>query len=512
MRRPPVAAIVFGIALAIGLVVPIIAFAVFTRATIESDVSAVMRLERVAAARLTAAVVRQRLEGAVADLVRLVEQPEFRQAASRRDRDALGVQLAQFSSLRQFRSLGVVGPQGEMIAQTGFTFDPYFAPDVAARVSRLSPGSWAYFGREGAGEPFRNRLDFGAIVMPLPEGPERLGVYGVLVPALFTPALLPTPFPRGRSALVLNATGQAILLMDEFGSTIPKDIQFPGLRLTPSAGPDVDTIATLGGPPRLMARATVIPDDLEVYLLDTPEITLAAVRRLTDAVTVAAVVAAGIAVVVAIVLAALVGGLRRQRGEIARLAVSEERLRFARDLHDVLGRSLTLMAIKSDLAGRLLPGDTEAATREINEVQRVAREALRDVRQAVVGYRQPSLAVELAGARSALEEAGIACQLQQNVGNLPEQIDSLFAWAVREGVTNVIRHSGAAHCEIHLDRGEREVQVEIIDDGIGEAIGTSGQGLQGLRERATARGGIARAGPLPKRGFSLRIAVPLSPE
>jgi signal transduction histidine kinase len=511
MRRPPVAAIVFGIALAIGLVVPIIAFAVFTRATIESDVSAVMRLERVAAARLTAAVVRQRLEGAVADLVRLVEQAEFRQAAGRRDRDALGALLAQFSSLRQFRSLGVVGPQGEVIAQTGFTFDPYFAPDVAARVSRLSPGSWAYFARQGAAEPFKTRLDVGAIVMPLPDGPERLGVYGVLAPGLFTPALLPTPLPRGRSALVLNASGQAILLMDEFGSTVPKDVQLSELQQTPSAGPNVDTTAALGAV-RLMARASVIPDVLEVYLLDAPETTLAAVRRLTDAVTVAAVVAAGIAVVIAIVLAMLVGRLRRQRGEIARLAVGEERLRFARDLHDVLGRSLTLMALKSDLASRLLPIDSEAATREITEVQRVAREALRDVRQAVVGYRQPSLAVELAGARSALEGAGIACQLQQNVGTLPEQIDSLFAWAVREGVTNVIRHSGAAHCEIHVDRGERQVQVEIIDDGIGETIGTSGQGLQGLKERATARGGIAWAGPLPKRGFSLRIAVPLSLE
>jgi two-component system sensor histidine kinase DesK len=298
--------------------------------------------------------------------------------------------------------------------------------------------------------------------------------------------------------------------MDALGVIDTSKVEIPGLQQALSTDADTET-TTIGGEARLVVHAPVLPGALELYLLDTPAIALAAARRLTDAVTLGAGVAAAIAVVVAIVLAMLVSGLRRQRGEIARLAVSEERLRFARDLHDTLGRSFTLIAIKSELATRLLPGDGAAAAREIKDVQRVAREALRDVRQAVVGYRQPSLAVELAGAQSALEEAGIECHVQRNVVDLSEEIDSLFAWAVREGVTNVIRHSRAARCDIRLSRGEREVQVEVMDDGIGEASGSSGQGLQGLKERAIARGGIARAGPLPDKGFSLRVAVPLSP-
>jgi signal transduction histidine kinase len=514
MRRPPVAAVVFGVALAIGLVVPIVAFAFYTRATIESDVSAVLRRERIAAAQLAAAVVRQRFESAAAALMGLAAQPDFREAASRRDRQALDALLLHFYSPRQFPDLGVVSAQGEIVAQSWWgASDASFSPAVAASVSSVGPESpWAYLGRE-ARTPSPDKPDWagGTIVVPLTVGSERLAVYGVLAQQLFTPTLLPTPLPRGRSALVLNTSGRVILLMDEFGSTASKEPAISGLHQALPAGTQVET-ATLGGEQRLVVRATVFSGALELYLLDTPAIALAAVRRLKDPVTVGASLAAAFAVVVAIVLAMLVSRLRRQRGEIARLAVSEERLRFARDLHDVLGRSFTLIALKSELATRLLPGDREAATREITDVQLVAREALRDVRQAVVGYRQPSLAVELSGARSALEGVGIECHILQDVGNLPEQIDSLFAWAVREGVTNVIRHSGAAHCEIRLSRGEREVQVEVLDDGTGEAVGTSGQGLQGLKERAMARGGNARAVPLPEKGFSLRIAVPLSPK
>ena len=203
--------------------------------------------------------------------------------------------------------------------------------------------------------------------------------------------------------------------------------------------------------------------------------------------------------------------LRHARDEIARLAVDEERLRFARDLHDLLGHTLSLIAIKSELAGRLLPTDMAGAAREIADVERVARDSLRDVREAVAGYRQPRLAAELAGARSALESAGIAVHVDEIAGALPEPVDAVLAWAVREGVTNVIRHSDATRCEIRVSRGDRDAEVEVTDDGRGADAGAIGEGLRGLAERARARGGLAESGPLPGRGFRVRISVPLAP-
>jgi two-component system sensor histidine kinase DesK len=242
--------------------------------------------------------------------------------------------------------------------------------------------------------------------------------------------------------------------------------------------------------------------------LDDPAVAQAGERRLTDQVTQGAGVAATVAAVFAVVLGVVVGRLRRQRTELARLAISEERLRFARDLHDLLGRGLSLIAIKSELAVRLVTGNA-AATKEMADVERVARQALRDVRQAVDGYRQPRLATELAGARRALAAAGIECHVDQAGGDLPDGIDALFAWTIREGVTNVIRHSGAGRCEIRVSRTERDAQVEVTDDGAPAGSGAAGYGLVGLKERAAARGGVAEAGPLPVTGFRLHIAVPL---
>lgn len=145
---------------------------------------------------------------------------------------------------------------------------------------------------------------------------------------------------------------------------------------------------------------------------------------------------------------AAVAELRAAREEIARLAVAEERLRFARDLHDLLGHSLSLITLKSELAGRLLPANPEKAAEEIRDVEGVARRALREVREAVAGYRQPTLDRELYGARETLEAAGIACRIENRVGVLPNALDAVLAWTVREGLTNVIRHSHARRCEI----------------------------------------------------------------
>jgi signal transduction histidine kinase len=191
-------------------------------------------------------------------------------------------------------------------------------------------------------------------------------------------------------------------------------------------------------------------------------------------------------------------------------AADEERLRLARDLHDLLGHGLSLITIKSQLARRLFAADESArAANEIADIERVARESLQDVRHAVDGYRQPSFTSELAGARAALTAAGIDSTIDVSPDSLPIAVDATLAWAVRESVTNVIRHSGAAACSIRLTREAHEASLEITDNGVASSTSPPGNGLRGLQERAAARGGHADAGPLPSGGFRVHVAVPL---
>jgi two-component system sensor histidine kinase DesK len=210
---------------------------------------------------------------------------------------------------------------------------------------------------------------------------------------------------------------------------------------------------------------------------------------------------------------ATVAELRTAREEIARLAVTEERLRFARDLHDLLGHSLSLITLKSELAGRLLPTAPEKAAAEVRDIEGVARRALREVREAVTSYRQPTLDGELAGARETLEAAGIACRIVNKSGVVPNEMDAVLAWTVREGVTNVIRHSRAKRCEIRVTQDSEEIRAEIIDDGRGFSPkrneAAAGSGLSGLAERVAASGGGFEAGSPPEGGFRLRVSLPL---
>jgi two-component system, NarL family, sensor histidine kinase DesK len=153
-----------------------------------------------------------------------------------------------------------------------------------------------------------------------------------------------------------------------------------------------------------------------------------------------------------------VAQLGAARDELARVAVDQERLRFARDLHDILGHTLSVIILKSELAGRLLPSAPSEAASELADIERSAREAQRQVREAVVGYRQPELHRELAGAREMLTAAGVQPNVSAAVADLPSPIDGLLAWAVREGVTNVIRHSRAKRCDIDLTREDHMVR------------------------------------------------------
>jgi signal transduction histidine kinase len=212
-------------------------------------------------------------------------------------------------------------------------------------------------------------------------------------------------------------------------------------------------------------------------------------------------------------LAANVDRMRDQLGhlydQLGVRAADEERLRLGRDLHDLLGHSLSLITIKSQLARRLLVADDKPAADEVADIERVARQSLQDVRHAVDGYRQPSFAAALAGARAALDAAGIDSTIEQTAGTLPTGVDAALAWAVSEGVTNVIRHSRAAACSIRLTRDGREARLEITDNGAPSASNAPGNGLRGLRERAAARGGRVDAGPLPHGGFRVEVSVPL---
>ena len=220
----------------------------------------------------------------------------------------------------------------------------------------------------------------------------------------------------------------------------------------------------------------------------------------------------GIGMIAVSRLVVTVRELHAAREEIARLAVAEERLRFARDLHDLLGHSLSSITIKSELAGRLLPDAPERAAAEVRDIEGVARKALREVREAVAGYRQPTLGGELDDARQMLKAAGITCRIEHEAGVLPSATDVVLAWTVREGVTNVVRHSRAQHCVIRLMRDGEEVRAEITDDGLGfppehEAM-TGGSGLSGLAERVAASGGDFAAKPMPEGGFRLRVSLP----
>ncbi|MFB4299052.1 sensor histidine kinase [Actinomadura sp. NTSP31] len=201
------------------------------------------------------------------------------------------------------------------------------------------------------------------------------------------------------------------------------------------------------------------------------------------------------------------------REALARLAVTEERLRFSRDLHDLLGHSLSLIAVKSELALRLAEADPARAGAEMADVQCAARDALREVRAAVHGYRAVELDAELAGVRAVLEAAGVRCEAGDVPDGLPAEVRAVLAWVIREGATNVIKHSEARRCAVALTPYGGSVVLEMRNDGVrgggdtGEDIG--GAGLTGLAERLAVVGGEITAGRHGRDGFLLRAVVPL---
>ncbi|SNQ46245.1 putative two-component system sensor kinase [Frankia canadensis] len=237
--------------------------------------------------------------------------------------------------------------------------------------------------------------------------------------------------------------------------------------------------------------------------------------------------------------------LSRAHQEIERLAKEQERLRIARDLHDLLGHALTTITVKAELASKLADRDPARAADEMAQVAALGRQGLADVRATVAGYREVSLVTELAAARQVLAAAGIRAELPASVEEVPGQLRELFGWVVREGVTNAVRHSGAHHLRITLggacadsdDAGSGSAGsgigggigsdgIELVDDGRGPAPvngaagavagSPGGAGLRGLAERVAAAGGRLETGPASPSaaspGFRLRVVVPSDQE
>ncbi|EFC81141.1 two component transcriptional regulator, LuxR family [Parafrankia sp. EUN1f] len=226
--------------------------------------------------------------------------------------------------------------------------------------------------------------------------------------------------------------------------------------------------------------------------------------------------------------------LTRAHLQIERLAKEQERLRIARDLHDLLGHALTTITVKAELASKLASRDPGRAAAEMAEVAALGRQGLADVRATVAGYREVNLVTELAAARQVLAAAGISAELPATTEAVPGELRELFGWVLREGVTNAVRHSGAQHVRVRVDGHS----IEISDDGSGPpsapASSRPGSGLDGLRERVAAVGGQleavsavsaesavsvavtsgpAAAGMRPvRRGFLLRAVIPAAVE
>ncbi|MEW1637341.1 histidine kinase [Streptomyces sp. NPDC093801] len=198
----------------------------------------------------------------------------------------------------------------------------------------------------------------------------------------------------------------------------------------------------------------------------------------------------------------------------ARLAVAEERLRFGRDLHDVMGRNLAVIALKSELAVQLARRERPEAVDQMIEVQRIARESQKEVRDVVRGYREADLAVELEGARGVLSAAGMDCRVEFSAAGreLPGEVQSALGWVVREATTNVLRHGDARSCLIRLTDREAPGTLTLLveNDGVPDApAGPPGSGLAGLRERLAAVDGTLHAGPAGGGRFRLRAEIPL---
>jgi signal transduction histidine kinase len=237
-------------------------------------------------------------------------------------------------------------------------------------------------------------------------------------------------------------------------------------------------------------------------------------------------VVGGLIVFAMLWLVRLAAELDHSRRRLAEMAVAEERLRFARDLHDLLGMSLSAIALKSELTARVLPLDRDRATEELVEILGLTRQALSDVRSVASGYRELSLDSETRSARSVLAAADVRVRMEMLQDELPAAVRTVLAVVLREGVTNVLRHSRVETCDIAIRRTDEGVTLEIVNDGVDDAPagppadpsgngsdrsggGPSGSGIGNLSHRVTGLGGELTAGVESGGRFRLRAVVPV---
>lgn len=192
---------------------------------------------------------------------------------------------------------------------------------------------------------------------------------------------------------------------------------------------------------------------------------------------------------------------------MARLHKTAERERIARDLHDILGHTLSVVVLKSELASRLVEQDAPRARKEIEEVERIARQALGEAREAIAGYRSGDLRAEFERAGKTLTTAGIAVDGDCESVSMPAAHERALALVLREAVTNVIRHAQASRCRMKLSLADGGYRLEVGDDGRGGAL-REGMGMQGIRERVRALGGTVTWRASSPRGTTLVVTVP----
>lgn len=312
------------------------------------------------------------------------------------------------------------------------------------------------------------------------------------------------PWPGQPHRSVAAAAGMVItnvVLLHLLGLTQPLLWLYPALIV--GASLRAPAAAVVVG---LMALAAVVPVDLPVGS-HIPEGPLVDWTLGPSHAMVLSIALAGLGMSAVRQLITLNEDLHTTRAELAELAVASERERLARELHDLLGRTLSLIAVKAELAGRLSAVRDPSAEVEMREVQQLARHAVRDVREAVAGDGTRSVAAELAAARLALRTAGIGVSVTTGAADIDPAHETTVAWALREAVTNVVKHSGARTCRIAIEASEGSTALEVADDGRGPVAGDAGTGLAGLADRVHALDGAFGAGPGETGGFRLRVRL-----
>jgi two-component system sensor histidine kinase DesK len=209
----------------------------------------------------------------------------------------------------------------------------------------------------------------------------------------------------------------------------------------------------------------------------------------------------------AVLVGAAITLVARQQIALRQILKTAERERIARDLHDILGHTLSVITLKSELASRLLDHDPRRAKAEIEDVERISRNALSEVREAIVGYHAGDLIAEFDRAKSTLETAGIVVERHCEAAGMPVAQERVLALVLREAVTNVLRHAQAKRCRMTLQKTDTAYRLEVRDDGRG-GVHQEGLGMRGIRERVAAIGGNVswNAGP----GTELTITVPIA--